>query len=91
MTYKATIDIAVNISLVRMKMLSRQGFIRYRLKFYTILHKKEINCHPYNIIKGPTNHKKQENNPQLDVDSEIDPDQYYYSKIIPVHYRGDDW
>lgn len=91
MTYKATIDVALNISLLRMKMLNRQGFIRYRLKLFSILHKKEINCHPYNIIKGPTHNQKQQNNPELEAESEIDPDQCYYSKVIPVRYRGDDW
>ena len=91
MAYKATIDIAVNISLMRMKTLNRQGFIRYRLKFFSLLQKKEINCHPYNIIKGSTNNKKPCKIHTLNIESELDPDQCYYSKVIPVLYRGDDW
>ena len=40
MTYKATIDIAVNIAYLRLKALNKIGYLRYRLKFYYIVHQK---------------------------------------------------
>ena len=58
MSFKATIDIAINISYLRIRLLNRQGFIRYRMKIYFKKEKREEDCHPYNIIKGKTSKKK---------------------------------
>lgn len=58
MTFKATVDIAVNLSSVKIKVLNRQGYIRYRMKIYSQKNEKEEDCHPYNIVKGETQNKK---------------------------------
>ena len=63
MTYKATIDIAVNIAYLRLKVLNKLGYLRYRLKFYYTAHQTSLECHPYSIIKGKTHNKPHSINP----------------------------
>ena len=52
MVFKATIDIAVNFSYIRVRQLNRQGYIQYRMKIYYMKDDVEEKCHPYNILKG---------------------------------------
>lgn len=42
MAYKATIDIAVNFSYLKVRLLNRQGYIRYRMKIYWLHGEEEF-------------------------------------------------
>ena len=57
MSFKASIDIFVNLSYVRVRFLNRQGYIRYRMKIFYTNEGGEGECHPYNIVKGPVEKK----------------------------------
>lgn len=52
MAYKATIDIAVNFSYLKVRLLNRQGFIRYRMRIYWLNDEEKFPFHPYRIIKS---------------------------------------
>ena len=94
MSFKANIDIFVNFSYVRVRFLNRQGYLRFRLKIFSIIDGHEGECHPYNIVKGPIANSEHDSHPrqQFTADSEIHAtSRNYFSKLIQVRYEPNDY